>query len=369
MPYGYVVPREVVAAVGEQFRSQPIGTGPFRLFRWEEGQHLILHRNPDYFGQENGQSLPYLDAVSVRFIPSRLSAFVEFMQGKLDFIGDLDNSYKDEILHRDGRIKSPYAEQYQFLLSPQLNTEYLGMQLDNSLDFVQGHPLADRRVRQALNYAVDRPKLVRYLLNGMGYPATSGFVPYGMPGFDSTAVRGFDFQPQKSRQLLKEAGFGPENPLPVLTLYSTQKYVAISEYLQKSFENIGVQVDIQNLQGGALRKEVYGSRINFWRASWIADYPEGENYLSLFYSPNQAPAGPNTTRFASAEFDQLYQQSMRTTDDSSRYRLYQQMDRLMLDEAPIIPLYYDRSLRILQVNIRGLSSNPMNHLYLEKVRK
>jgi oligopeptide transport system substrate-binding protein len=370
MPYGYVVPREIVEHYGEDFRSHPVGTGPFRFFRWNEGQSLILHRNPDYFEQgTNGHPLPYLDAVQVKFIPSRLSAFIEFVQGKLDFIGDLDASYKDEVLNLDGSIKPTYAEKYQFVFAPQLNTEYLGMQIDPDLPITQDHPLADLRIRKALNYAIDRPKMVRYLLNGMGYPAESGFVPKGMPGFDPLAVPGFNYDLARARQLLAEAGYPNGEGFPELVLNSTQKYAAISEFIQKSFEQLGVRLNIQNLQGGALRAEVYGSRVNFWRASWIADYPDPENYLALFLTANHAPDGPNTTHFSSSEFDQLYQQSQSITQDSARFLLYQEMDRLMLAQAPIIPLYYDRSFRMLQKGITGLSSNPMNHLFLKEVKK
>lgn len=370
MPYGYVVPQEIVAHYGEDFRSHPVGTGPFRFYRWNEGQSLILHRNPHYWEKDaNDQPLPYLDAVQVRFIPSRLSAFIEFQQGKIDFIGDLDASYKDEVLNLDGTIKTQYRENYQFVFAPQLNTEYLGFQVDPNLEITQDHPLSDLKVRQALNYSIDRPKLVRYLLNGMGYPAESGFVPKGMPGFDPLTVQGFTYDLPQARRLLAEAGFPNGEGLPEIVLYSTQKYAAISEFIQKSFEQVGLRLNIQNLQGGALRTEVYGSKINFWRASWIADYPDPENYLALFLTSNHAPNGPNTTHFSSAQFDQLYEQSQTITNDSTRYLLYQEMDRIMLEQAPIIPLYYDRSFRMLQKNLSGLRSNPMNHLFLKEVQK
>ncbi|GAB4415254.1 MAG: ABC transporter substrate-binding protein [Bacteroidia bacterium] len=367
MPYGYVVPREVVEADPAAFRTQPVGTGPFRCYRWNEGHHLVLHRNPHYFKRAGGRPLPYLDAVSISFIPSRLSAFVEFVQGRLDFIGDLDESYRDEILNRDGTIREPYASRYQFQLAPQLNIEYLGIQVDTTLDFVRGHPLADVRVRRALNLAIDRDKLVRYLLNGMGYPATSGFIPYGMPGFDAAAVPGYGYDPDAARSLLAAAGYPGGQGLPGFKLYSTQKYAAISEFIQKSFEHIGVQLSVQNLQGGALRKEVYGTRVNLWRASWIADYPDGENYLALFYSPHFAPTGPNTTHFADPVVDRLYRAALLETNDTLRQELYRQIDRRVIDAAPIIPLYYDRSLRMLQPEIHGIGGNPMNHLFLERV--
>ena len=369
MPYGFVVPREAVDFYGETFRAHPVGTGPFLFHKWEEGHHLILHRNPAYFEEENGHPLPYLDAVSVRFIPSKLSAFVEFLQGKLDLVDGIDDSYRDEILELDGSIKEPYASQYEFEMAPQLNIEYLGFQIDPELEITKGHPLLDLKVRKALNYALDRKKMVTYLLNGMGYPAEAGFVPKGMPGFDPVAVPGYDYNPEKARRLLAEAGYEGGKDFPLLTLYSTPNYAHIAEFVQKSFEHLGVALEVQILQGGALRTEVYGTKVNFWRASWIADYPDPENYLSLFYSPNHAPAGPNTTHFHSSRFDSLYEVAQTITTDSLRFPIYQEMDRLVISQAPVIPLYYDRSLRIFPKNIKGLSGNPMNHLYLKQVQK
>ena len=367
MPYGRVVPKEIVESLGEDFRRFPIGTGPFQLFQWRENDYLILHKNPRYFERMNRQKLPYLDAVKVNFISSRLSAFIEFQQGKLDMLNGLDDSYKDEILLPNGKIAAPYQAAYQVLRSPQLNTEYLGILVDSTVN--PDHPLLNPDFRKALNYSLDRNQLVTYLLNGMGYPAESGFIPKGMPGFDAEAVQGFTYQTDTARLLLQKAGYPPGSPLPELTLYSTQKYARIAEFIQKSFENIGLKIQIQNLQGGALRKEIYGARIQFWRASWIADYPDGENYLALFYSPNHSPSGPNTTHFKKPEFDAAYETAIREATDSLRYLKYQEMERIVLTEAPIIPLYYDRSIRLVQQSIQGLVVNPMNHLVLKYVSK
>ncbi len=368
MPYGYIVPEEVVNALGTDFQSQPIGTGPFQFYRWDEGNLLVLHRNPQYFERDGNRSLPYLSAVRVQFIPSLLSAFIELQQGNLDFIGDLDGSYKDEILTYTGEVKPPFDTAYQVLLAPQLNTEYLGFQLDDTLMLMTDHPLRDLRVRQAINYAIDRDQLVTYLLNGMGYPATSGFMPKGMPGFAPDRVKGYTYQPQLAESLLAEAGHPGGSGIPPLDLYATAKYQNMMVFVQKSLERIGLQVTIQNMQAGALRKEIYGNRSRFWRASWIADYPEGENYMSLFYSPNAAPKGPNTPHFSDATFDQLYEATLREPSDSLRRVAYQQMDQAVMDQAAIVALYYDRSFRLLQKGWTGLGSNPMNHLFLKRVK-
>jgi peptide/nickel transport system substrate-binding protein len=369
MPYAFVVPKEAVARYGTDFRAHPVGTGPFHFFRWEEGNFLTLHRNQVYFERENGAQLPYLKAVHVKFIPSKLSAFIEFVQGRLDFINGIDDSYKDEILGTDGKVKEAYARKYKVALSPQLNTEYLGFLMEPPVEGNTENPLSDIRVRKALNYAIDRESLVRYLLNGMGTAGHSGFVPMGMPGFDPQAVPGYTYQPAKARALLEEAGYPGGRGFPPITLNSTSAYGNISEFIQKSFENIGVELKIQNLQGGALRKEVYSQRVQLWRASWIADYPDPENYLGLFYSPNHAPDGPNTTHFSEPEFDRLYEKSQTQTADSQRFPVYHQMENIMLEKSPVIILYYDRIIRLSAPEISGLSTNPMNHLSLKRVKK
>ena len=361
MPYGFIVPQEVIESKGEDFSQQPIGTGPFRFYRWESGDFLILHKNPDYRYPE----LPKLAAIKVSFISSRLSAFIAFVQGELDMLNALDDSYKDEILYPNGKLKERYASQYNILTAPQLNTEYLGILVDKQL--AAEHPLLSTQIRMAMNYAIDREKLVAYLLNGMGYPAEAGFIPQGMPGYSKEASPGYTYQPEKARKLLAEAGYPEGDGLPEITLYSTQKYATISEFIQKSFENIGLSLKVQNLQGGALRKEIYNSRINLWRASWIADYPDGENYMALFYSQNHSPSGPNTTHFSNSRLDELYQASLLESVDSLRHQIYHQMEKIMLSEAPIIPLYYDKSIRLVQPYIHGMSSNPMNHLNLTEV--
>ena len=110
-------------------------------------------------------------------------------------------------------------------------------------------------------------------------------------------------------------------------------------------------------------------KVDFFRASWIADYPDAENYLSLFYSTNAAPNGPNYSHFASATYDSLYQLSASVVLDSLREELYQKMDSLVISEAPIVPLFYDQVLRFYPKSIKGLEGNALNLLDLKRVKK
>lgn len=368
MAYGYVIPPEVAEEFGKDFRSHPVGTGPFRFKSWNEGASLVLLRNDRYHERDaSGQSLPYLDAVQVRFIREKLTEFREFLQGKLDFVNGLDKSTKDEIFLPDGSIKPEYGDHYDFRIAPQLNTEFIGINVDPTTPAVSGHPLADVRVRQALNYALDREKLVRHLLNGIGFPAHSGMVPPGMPAFDSLAVQGYRYDPDRAAQLLREAGYPGGKGIPVFSIKSNPSYQAVMEYVQKSWERIGVSATIDNMDGSTLRELAANGEINLWRASWIADYPDAENYLGLFYTGNIPPNGANRMRYSSSCYDSLFLAAYQSPDDSTRLELYHKMDNLMLEDAPVVLLYYDKILRIISSRVKGLETNAMNMLYLKKV--
>jgi peptide/nickel transport system substrate-binding protein len=367
--YCSVVPKEAVHFFGKDFRINPVGTGPFKFVMWKTGIQLILHKNENYFETENGQRLPYLDAVAVSFISDKQSAFLEFLKGNLDFISGIDASYKDDLLTRTGALRPKYSDKVVLITQPYLNTEYIGILVDKNLQLVKNNPLAEKKVRQAFNYGFDREKMIKYLRNNIGTPGTSGFVPKGLPSFDAEVVKGYNYNPALARQLLSEAGFPNGEGLPVITLSTTTSYADISEYIQSQLSDIGIKIKLEVNQAATHREMVAKSKLNLFRGSWIADYPDAENYLALFYSPNHTPQGPNYTRFTNQAFDKLYEEAMKETNDSARYELYKEMDNLVMEEAPVIILYYDQVIRLTHPAISGLGSNALNLLNLKSVRK
>jgi peptide/nickel transport system substrate-binding protein len=118
-----------------------------------------------------------------------------------------------------------------------------------------------------------------------------------------------------------------------------------------------------------LTDAVANNKIAFFRKSWVCDYPDEENFLSLFYSKNWSPKGANYTHYYNPQFDALYERSQSELNDSVRYEYYRQMDQLLIDNAPVVPLYYDQVVRLVQNNISGLTSNAMNLLELKRVKK
>ena len=364
MPYCSVVPREVVEHYGTDFRQHPCGTGPFKMQMWKEGVKLVLRKNENYFERdEEGNPLPYLDAVAITFIVDKQTAFLEFVKGNLDFMNSIAPSYKDEILTAKGGLREKYADRITLTSTPFLNTEYLGFLMDGD-----DNPMKDKRIRQAINYGFDRRKMIKYMRNDVGRAGCQGFIPYGLPGYDSTAQFGYDYNVEKAKQLLSEAGYPGGKGLPTLKLATTSTYLDLCKYIHQQLGILGLDVKVEVNPPAALREQIAQSKSSWFRGSWIADYPDAENYLSLFYSPNHCPVGPNYTHFTSAKFDRLYERAKAEVDDSIRLRIYREMDSLIMDEAPVMVLYYDQVLHFTQKNVSGLRSNAMNSLDLRRVK-
>jgi oligopeptide transport system substrate-binding protein len=368
--YGSVVPREVVMHYGKDFRVHPIGTGPFRFKYWKEREVLVLLKNPNYFEKDGtGRRLPYLDAVKTTFISDKQTAFMEFIKGDIDFFNGIDGSYRDDILTKSGKLTKKYRGKFILNTRPYLNTEYLGMLVDTTIPIVKHSPLKILKIRQAINYAIDKQKMIKYLRNGVGTPAYAGFIPKGMPGFDEKQVQGYSYNPDKARRLLKEAGFPNGRNLPEIILNTTTTYRDLIEYIQGQLEAVGIKTRVEVGQMASLRELIAKNSVNFFRGQWIADYPDGENYLSVFYSKNKIPFGPNYTGFNNKQFDTLFEQTYRQPNDSLRYKLYQQMDNIVMQQSPVVVLYYDKLVNLYQKNISGFSQNGQNLMVLKRVVK
>jgi len=367
MQYCSIVPREVVEKFGKEYRSHPCGTGPFQLKSWEEGQDMILVRNRNYFERDSsGQQLPYIDAIKISFFDNKATEFLLFRQGQLDFINDIDASFKDEVLNKKGELKQEWKNRIVLSKHAYLNTEYLGIVVDSSLALVKNSPLRFKKVRQAINCGFDRRKMMMYLRNSIGTPANSGFIPAGIPGFDSTKVKGYNYDPEKARKLLVEAGFPEGKNLPEIKLVTVDIYADLGNFIARELEEIGIRIKVEVLQKSLLLEETAKSEALFFRASWIADYPDAENYLSVFYSRNPAP--PNYTRYKNPAFDSLYAFALGERNDSVRYTIYRKMDQLIINDSPIIPLWYDEVIHLVNLNVRNFPANGLNLLELRRVQ-
>ena len=360
MTYASVVPHEAVEYYGDDFRSHPVGTGPFKFQYWKENVKLVFRKNPDYFERdEKGERLPYIDAVSISFLIDKQVAFLEFIKGKFDFMSGIDARYKDELLTYDGQLRKKYVDKIELITEPYLNTEYFSFFIDPN------NPLGPdraRAMRQAVNLCIDREKMLRYLRNGIGEPGTGGMIPVGLPGHSNTIGYGYDLK--QAQRLVAE------NHLEgyLLQLSTVADYADIGKFVQSQVEQIGLQCKMEVMPPATMRSMRANGSLPFFRSSWVADYPDAENYLSLFTTPNFSPSGPNYTHYSNPKYDKLYEKALLCNDVEQRARYYTEMDSLMMQDAPVVVLFYDEVLRFVNKRVKDMGSNPTNLLDLRNVK-
>ena len=359
MQYCSIVSEKAVEFYGDQIRENPVGTGPFRFKRWIENQGLFLIKNEEYYKGDVA-----LDGVRTSFMEDRKVAFIELLNRKLEFVNGLESSFINEMLDREGELQEKHQENLNFYKSPYLNFEYLGFNMEG----LESYPaLQDVRVRQALNYAIDRETMLASLRNNIGSPADSGVIPKGLPSYNSDQVQGYKYDLGKARLLLAEAGYNNGDGINKLTIQTNRDYLDITTFVAKQWEKLGIQTSIQLLESASLREGMRKGSIDIFRASWIADYPDGENFLSMFYSGNPAP--PRYTRFSNEKYDRLYEQAIAETNLSNRTELYHEMNRILVAEAPLIFLFYDQSSWFVSKNIEGIETNALNLLNVAQLKE
>ena len=372
MPYGSIIPREAIEAYGAEYGRHPVGTGPFMFGSWNQDRELTLSRNPQYFKfDSSGRRLPYLEKVRISFLRDPKSEFLEFTKGAFDIISSVDESFTPSVFDPNGRLRSPY-DRFRVLRTAANTIEYYGILMDTTLPAGRTSPLAtSKALRQALNHAIDRHRIVTYLLNGRGIPAYHGVLPPTMPGFNDS-IHGYRYDPERARRLLAEAGYPNGRGLPklLLQLGNSQRTASIAEAVQAQLKEIGLDVELRQVDFPQHLSMVRAGELALWRTSWIGDYPDPENFMALFISSTIAPKGPNTTRINRRDLDSLYDAALSPTlDDAARRNLYSAMERIVIDEAPWVFLYYHVVLRVVQPHVKGLTLDGSDRLILERVSK
>jgi ABC-type transport system substrate-binding protein len=358
MPPCAIVPKEAVEKYADDFRRHPVGTGPFVFHMWHENEKLILHKNVNY----HVDGLPKLDAIAISLLKDKQTALLEFTRGNFDLISGVDAAYKDELLTGDGNLNPKYNNRIRLQKFPYLNTEYLGIRLNPN----SKSPLQNVHIRRALNYGIDRVKLIRYIRNGIGTPGHSGLVPASMWRNNKTHI-GYQKNDSLFMIEIKKAGYTNPEQVPSITLNSDVAYADVCTYICHEWNDLGLHVKLEIMDRPTLKSEMAKGNLEFFRASWIADYPDPENYLSLFYGPLESPAGPNYTHYKNPVFDQLFEGLNQSANLENRIEQYELLDRLAMEQSSMIILYYDQIVRFTNKRVKDLPPHPMNHLDLRNV--
>ncbi|HCA41922.1 MAG TPA: hypothetical protein DEP28_01570 [Bacteroidetes bacterium] len=369
----YIVPKEAVEKYGKDFFQNPVGSGPFIFVNWTPDQELNLKRNPNYWAKDEfGNQLPYIDAAKFRFIKDLDAQLLEFKNGKLDESYRLPNAIFKTIID-DNKSLTPEWSQFQLQRVPTLATQFYGFLVTNEI-------FKNEKLRQAINYAIDREKIIKYVLNGQGYAgATHGFVPPSMPDYNTEGIKGYSFDLEKAKKLLEEAGYPGGKGLPELTLQINSggdRNIQIAEAIQNMLKEVGITMKLQQIQFAQHLDNIDAGKASFYRLGWIADYPDPESFLNLYYGKNvpknpNEPSPINSMRFVNPEYDRIFEQAITTQDRTQRMKLYEQAEQIAVNQAPMLYIYYDEDYRLLQPYVKGYALDPMHrvnfrNLWLDK---
>ncbi len=367
MPFTFVFPKEAVDKYGVDMRIKAVGTGPFYVKAIKDNEKAILLKNPTYWQKdEAGNQLPYLDGISWTFINDEKAQLLEFKQGNLDMVYRLPLEMTDDVVNRQGVLQPGY-EQYQYQSELSMSTQYYGF-----LNPEGSSVFDNKKLRQAFSYAIDRQKIVDYVVKGAGEPAYHGIVPPCYKNYNAKQIKGYNYDPNKARKLLAEAGYPNGEGLEEITLQLNsggKRNEQVAEAIQKMLnETLGVTIKIVKMQWAQHLENVESGKVGFWRAGWIADYPDPENFLTLLWS-NHLPEDLktednvylNTFRYKGAAFDKSFEEALRTVDEAKRNELYLKAEQAAIDDAPLLLLFYTKDARLVQPYVQNYPQNPMEY--------
>lgn len=369
LPYCFVVDMDAVEKYGSAFNQHPSGTGPFQLKVWSLDRKLVMVKNPHYHEKDNeGKQLPYLDAVAITFVSSRIAEFEQFKKGNLEMISGLDPAFQDQLLTDNGELQKEFQKSYRLEKEPWLKTDYLAFYIDETDPFVLQDPTRLKDIRKAVAYSIDRNKIIKYVRKTLGSPANNGFIPEGLNTYNGKKVSGYQHDVSKAKEHLSKAGFnGSKKPKIKLTL--SIQYRKLGNQIINDLNEIGFDASLETMRIAPFKQAVATHSTHFFRKSWTCDYPDPSNFLMLFHSRNFSPDfGPNYTHFKNEEFDRLLHASEVELNDKTRQDMFYQMENILIEECPVVPLFYDQLMRVVNKRVVGLESNAMNQLDLKKVR-
>lgn len=344
-----VVPREAVERYGDEFLNHPVGTGAYRLAEWRRGSRIVFERNPNYYqvhypteGEagdseagllaDAGKLMPFIDRAEFLIIEEDQPLWLKFMSGELDSAGIPKDSF-DQAIGADRKLTDAMkAKGISLLVFDDPTTFWYGFNME---DPVVGENLP---LRRAMNVALDRRRFLELFLNNRGRPARGVLPPMFAEYNEDLDSPYTQYDPDLAKELVEEAKkvHGGELPTITLTMGGTDTTARqMGQYLQRSFEVVGIPFKVDYMDWPTAQEKVKTKNAQMYAMGWVADIPDAENFLQLFYGPNQSP-GPNNMNYDNPRFNELYEKIVVMEDGPQRRELIRQMEQMVVDDLPCV---------------------------------
>ncbi len=329
MDYAYIVPREEVERAPVDFAIRPVGSGPFRVVEPVLGKEVQLERFSNYWNPE----LPYVDRLTVQFGLSADEIYDQFTRGELTYVNDLPLTYLPELKREPGEI--------HVIEAVQLQTRMLVFDCERA-------PLSDKRVRQAICYAINRERFVREVYGGMAEKAV-GPIPPGLVGYDP-AERGYEHDPERARVLLEESGYGGGFDTEVWWDDSTNNAV---ECLKDDLAEVGIRAEFRYVSPADMQRALRLKMVPIAGRDWFADYPDPDNFTYVQFNSRNRDVFIGT--YSNEEMDRLTDEARSVMNREQRAAIYREVTRLLLEDAPCAFLAHRRSFVAHRADIEGVT--------------
>ena len=336
MPYTSAVPKEVVEEKGDQFGSEPVGAGPFKFSSWIRDSEIVLDKFEDYHA-----GAPYLDSVVYKILVDQAARDTAFISEQIDMmvIGDAQYAqYKNNPTYEDYIVEVPEV----FIRNLRFNLQVEG-------------PWQDVKVRQAINYAIDRETIINTVLGGKAYPA-EGVLPTSILGYNENGFS-YPYDPEKAKELLEEAGYGDGFTLPILATSHSAFGVTAVEAMNGYLEAVGIKVEIEQVDMATLSDRIANGDFTTVMFSNGGMTNPAEFVSKYFHSDNFGSTG-NTGFYKNEEVDQLLDKALATTDEKEMIDLVQQAEVIVVDEAPMWFFNYNKAVIVYQPWVKDLQAVP-----------
>jgi peptide/nickel transport system substrate-binding protein len=352
-----IFPREAFDKYGVEVGKHPVGSGAFRLEEWTEDK-IVLARNSNYWMKDNlGNQLPFLANIEISYSKDKKSELLAFRNKSIDLVMDIP---VDQIENMLGDLNTAIAGKtvkHKIDIREALGSAYYGFANTSE-------PFNNVDVRKAFNLAIDRVDLIENTLQGEGNPSIYGFVPQILD-YNDTMVKGFPFNVALAKQLLAKAGFPNGSGFPTVKLFVNAKvgsapYKAAVGVCKQLKKNLNVNVTLNLCSIDDRDKAIQSGEAKMWRGGWIADYPDPENFLNLFFSENISNSSviSNPFKYSNKMFDANFKLAMREQNANIRRNLFVKCDQQIIDDAVVMPLFHQDFMTMVNFRIKNFVTNP-----------
>ncbi len=349
-----------------------VGIGPFILDeKATTAKHIVLYKNIDYYGKDKaGNSLPYIDSLIIEIVATSEDALRGFQSGKFDFITSVPSSQLKQIV--EDNISSFKGSPPKFILDqrPEMLSSYYVFNVNKP-------PFNNLKLRQAINYGIDRDRIIDRVLFGQAHgPAINGIVPPSFSFYKSSSIKGYTLDIEKAKKLLKEAGYPDGKGLAEIQLLvnsGNSRNQTVAGEIQKQLKNnLNINVTFESLPTAEKFNLQVKGQGDLYRDGWIADYPGPESFLSVFYGEpvtddTSHMAYPNTIKYKNAEFDKYYKLGRDAVNRDSASVYFLKAEQILVNDAPLIPLWYDSNCRLISDRLKNFQSNALRYFDFTQV--